>query len=491
MRDQDLSTNQTVESFIRRCKTDAEYFGEKCFDYVQAWQKQVEFHMALWDPKVREINCKGGHSTGKTHQISKSILEYFFVFQPILLILTPTLRQAKHQVWANIRGWYQKSKIPLGGELLETQLKVAPDWYALAFSTRDPNFLRGFKGKNVLLVIDEAQGIEEELWTAIEGLLAGGTCKIIRNGNPIVTDGAYKRAFDHTGPSIANITWSCLETPNYLEKKQVIPGIATYEWVEERRNEWGEGSIFWDALVLGEFPQVGDDNLVNMNWVKQAISNEQPLIGTRAVGVDPARYGHAETAMYAVDGCKVLEGRFFHGQDTMKTVGHARLLKADSGAKRIAVDVIGIGAGIVDRLAEAGEDVVGINVGMKSNDPERFQCLRDEVLWNLREHFRNGNMGLPELVAKDMVLINQICSIKFKIQSSKKIKVESKEEMKKRGLPSPDRLDALALAIYLSTVEHLVMEHKTDQEMEDGLGDNFLDNIDVLSDGGFNALMAA
>src|SRR3990167_10128363 len=104
MRDADLNVNQTVEMFIRRCKKDPYYFFEKCFEPDNIWQKQLDFHDALWDLKVREINCKGGHSTGKTHQISKSILAYFFVYQPILLILTPTLRQAVHQVWANIKG---------------------------------------------------------------------------------------------------------------------------------------------------------------------------------------------------------------------------------------------------------------------------------------------------------------------------------------------------------------------------------------------------
>lgn len=471
------NVHQTVASFVKRCRREPLYFFEKCFDPSPMYEKQAEFHASLFDLKVRELNCKGGHSTGKTHQISKSILAYFFVYQPILLILTPTLRQAKLQVWANIRDWYQKSKIPLGGELLETQLKVAPDHYAVAFSTRDPNFLRGFKGKNVLLVVDEAQGIEEDLWTAIEGLLAGGTCRVVRNGNPIRTDGAFKRSFGRAGAGVRNLTFSCLETPNYLERKMVIPGLATYDWVEERRKDWGEGSIFWDALVRGEFPAVGDDMLISPEWVERAVTNETPAPGAKAVGVDVARFGHSETAMYAVEGGKVLEFKGFHGQDTMKTVGQARMMRQDHQAARIYVDVVGVGGGVVDRLREVEEPVAGVNVGMPSFDKDRFVCLRDEVWWHMRELFKNGKVRIPN----DDVLKNQLTSIRYEVRSSKQIKVESKDKMKDRGLPSPDRADALGLALFASTAEDLVVAEnsRNPQPREDEEADSFLEQLDA------------
>ncbi len=483
-----MALQEQVENFIHRCRSDRWYFFRECFGLSRSklWKKQEEFIEALWDPEVREINCKGGHSTGKTHIISEGILGYFFVFQPILIILTPTLRQAKHQVWANIRDWYQKSKLPLGGELLETQLKVAPDWYALAFSTRDPNFLRGFKGKNVLLVVDEAQGLEEDLWTAIQGLLAGGTCKIVRNGNPIRTDGAFKNAFGRPsapGHKIVDLTFSCLETPNYEQRKQVIPGLASFEWVEQRRQEWGEGSIFWDALVAGEFPKIGDDTIISPEWVEQASHNETPELGIKALGVDVARYGHSETVMVAVNGAKAYLLKSFHGQDTMKTVGQARILRSEEEAARIYVDVVGVGGGVVDRLAEVQEPVAGINVGMASFDPDRFVCLRDEVWWHMRELFRAGKVQLAGTLAHDNILKNQLTSIKYKVGSNKKIKVESKEEMKKRGLPSPDRADALALALFASTVEQLVRRENAEMSDRD---DTMPDSLMPAEEGEFH-----
>ena len=120
--------------------------------------------------------------------------------------------------------------------------------------------------------------------------------------------------------------------------------------------------------------------------------------------------------------------------------------------------------------------MAGVNVGMPSFDKDRFVCLRDEVWWHMRELFKAGKVRIPN----DDVLKNQLTSIRYEVRSSKQIKVESKDKMKDRGLPSPDRADALGLALFASTAEDLVVAEnsRTPVARDDEQPESFLDQMD-------------
>jgi hypothetical protein len=108
------------------------------------------------------------------------------------------------------------------------------------------------------------------------------------------------------------------------------------------------------------------------------------------------------------------------------------------------VDVVGVGAGVYDRLAELGVPVTPYNGGEAPFDKERFVNARAEDYWNLREIFEVGEVDIDEL---DDVLAAQLGSIKWTVDSRGRIKIESKDDMRKRGLPSPDRADTLAMVM--------------------------------------------
>jgi len=125
-------------------------------------------------------------------------------------------------------------------------------------------------------------------------------------------------------------------------------------------------------------------------------------------------------------------------------VGYIRMYAG--GARVIRVDEIGVGGGVVDQAKQEGLPVIGVNVQVSSTKPEKFANLRSELWWKLREDLNPENPNALALPPDD-TLASQLSSIKYRIvDSGGKIRVESKEEMRKRGLKSPDRGDALMLA---------------------------------------------
>lgn len=127
----------------------------------------------------------------------------------------------------------------------------------------------------------------------------------------------------------------------------------------------------------------------------------------------------------------------------MASVGRVAALAEEWPNASVKVDEIGVGAGVLDRLKELGIQAEGVNVGEAAWDSEHFANRRAEIFWGLRERFRTGDIAIP---ADDTTLLAQLTSLRFSYTSRGQIKLESKEDMRKRGLPSPDRADALAIA---------------------------------------------
>jgi hypothetical protein len=161
------------------------------------------------------------------------------------------------------------------------------------------------------------------------------------------------------------------------------------------------------------------------------------------MGVDVARFGDCETAVYVRQGPAVVAGEAWTGLDLMETVGRVAALIRRWEPQAVKIDSIGLGAGVVDRLRELGfRQVQGLNVAERARDPERYGSRRDELFFGLRERFREGDI---QLTVRDERLGAQLTALRYGYTSRGQLQVESKDELRRRGLPSPDRADALAL----------------------------------------------
>ena len=453
---------------LDRTRTDPVWFVTEVLG-ARPWSKQAEILQAVRDhPRVAVRSC---HGAGKSFIAGQVILWFTYSFAPSIVLSTaPTWRQVEKLVWKEVRASYRRSRVPLGGNLLpkRPELQIVQDqWYAAGLSTNDPDRFQGFHEENILVVVDEAAGVPEEIFEAVEGVLTSEHARLLLLGNPTSIGGTFYSAF--RTPGWRTIPISAFDTPNLaafgITEEDIAQGtweakiktgplpnpkLVTPEWVADKYAKWGPTSPAYQARVKGQFPAEAEDTLIPLAWVEAAMARweDAPEGQPAEIGVDVARYGADKTCLATRRGRKVLPLKVYAKQDTMETAGRAIEERRAAGASKIKVDVIGLGAGVVDRIKEQGHPVFGINVAESAVDKERFADLRSELWWNLRELLDPNPKVNPEPVAlpPDDELLADLSGIKYKVASSGQIQVERKEDMKKRLGRSPDRADAVVLA---------------------------------------------
>jgi hypothetical protein len=243
---------------------------------------------------------------------------------------------------------------------------------------------------------------------------------------------------------------SAYDTPAYTGEQvptDVLENLVDPSWVAARKQRWGSKDPRYIARILGEFPKVSTDSLIEPEWVEAAQKRSLARNRKPCLGIDVARYGDSETVIMQREGGWARIAWAGGKLSTMETVGRVerltKQLNAEPGLNdwvRKAVDADGLGAGVFDRLVELGHSVTEIRGGLPATQPEDFTNRRSEWYWDLRNRFERGEIDIDP---NDDVLAKQLVSIKYKLTSRGQIQVETKDEMRKRGVPSPDRADAL------------------------------------------------
>ena len=460
--------NYTIEATAVKEKfkeklQDPSYFTEKILK-KQLWPLQAEILQSVRDNMRTAV--RSCHGIGKTFTAAMCILWFLYTHpKAIVLSTAPTWRQVEKLIWKEIRSAYRESAVPLGGNLLpktpELHL-IHDEWYAAGLSTNEPDRFQGFHEEHILVVVDEAAGVNLEIYEAIEGILTSSGARLLLIGNPTAIGTPFYDAFTK-GIGYKTFHVSAYDTPNFTAygltpediandtwqdkvKEIPYPRLITPQWVSDRFKAWGENSAPYQVRVMGNFPEQGEDTLIPLLWIELAMERWEDSREGQPVqlGVDVAAYGSDKTVIAVRKDKKLVELNVYSQKNTRETAGlvelHARKHKTD----RIAVDEIGIGRGVVDSLEESGYDHVGVNVAERSRDPERYHNLRAELWCNLRELLdpEKDAISLPP----DDELLSELASVKYKIDSRGAIQIESKEDMKKRLGHSPDRADAVVLA---------------------------------------------
>ena len=480
---------------------------------VEPWAKQVEVLTALTEG--RRVAVKSGNGLGKGFCAAVAVL-WFIHTRPDAIVLTtaPTFRQVRHILWRQIRRLYGPAAERLGGRMLDTRWELSDDRYAMGLSADSADQFQGFHSPNVFIVVDEAEGVGDEIYEAIESVMTSAEPLLLLIGNPTTMTGAFRRAFHEEHRIYRNITISALDSPNVQAGRVVIPGLTTPRWVEERREIWGEDNPVYRARVLGEFPDQGENTLLNLSDIEAAVRRPHPLAaggrphpnplpggegtlglplpeggrphpnplpggeGTLGLplaaggrphpnplpggegisdslplegegggegvilGVDVARFGADRSVILRRRGDRVEDIRVLRQMDTMQLAGWVAAAIRECNPAQVYVDEIGVGAGVVDRLRELGHPVRGVNAAHKARQDGLFLNLRAEGYWTLRQRFMSGSISIPA----DNQLVGELAALRYGYDSQGRLRMESKDEMRKRGLPSPDKADALMLA---------------------------------------------
>ena len=423
------------------------------------WSKQAEVVESVWRHKRTAV--ASAHGTGKTN-IAARIGLTWLITRPNSIIVTtaPTGRQVKKQLWKEVRSAISSCSYDFGGSLLpkapELQIN-GEEWQMLGFSTDSGDSFQGWhsEGGN-LFIFDEATGIDPQIWEAVKGCLTGPRDRLLCIGNPTDPTGMFADMYKREG--VNDIRISAFDVPNVIERREVIPGLTSYEWILEMQEECGPGyeqHPDYVSRVLGLFPDKDDRALVPLSWIDAAEErwrkyNDEGKWNTDCLlGIDVARMGRARTIIaegYSGRGVKELHKE--PPQSTMETSGRIIELGRELDSKSWRIDADGIGAGVADRCAEIDpQSTVEMRGGMRSEvldaeDNPRYLNTRAEWYWTLRERLDPQFAGALALVP-DKALRAQLSSIRWATTSRGLKKIESKDEMAKRGLKSPDEADAV------------------------------------------------
>ena len=424
---------------------------------VELWAKQREVLSAL--VKHRRVAVKSGNGLGKGFCAAVALLWFIHAHKDAAIALStaPTFRQVRHVLWRQVRRLYRPNAQLLDGKMLDTRWEISDDRYAMGLSAENADQFQGFHSPNMLIVVDEAAGVSDEIYEAIEAVMTTADPLLLLIGNPTTVTGAFRRAFYEERQLYHNITISALDSPNVQAGKTVVPGLTSARWVEERRETWGEDNPIYRARVLGEFPDQAEDTLIGLSDVeaaaqrwkaeKEGVAGETEgetidIPGEVVLAVDVARFGSDRSVILRRQGSRVLEIRTFRDMDTMQLAGWVAAAIRETSPERVCVDEIGVGAGVVDRLKEQGHPVKGINVARRARQERLFANVRAEGYWRLKELFATGEISIPD----DHQLMGELAALRYSFDSQGRVLMESKEAMRQRGLPSPDKADALMLA---------------------------------------------
>lgn len=393
----------------------------------------------------RRISVRSGHGVGKSTAVSWLALWYILTrYHAKIVITAPTSAQLYDALFAEIKRWVREMPEALQ-TLLEVkaeriELKEMPQENFISARTsraEQPEALQGIHAENVMLIADEASGIPEQVFEAAAGSMSGHNAVTILLGNPVRSSGFF---YD-THNRLAGEWWtrrvSCVDSPRVSDA-----------YVKEMASRYGEESNAYRIRVLGEFPRSDDDTVIPMELLDLAVQRDvkptefQPLVW----GLDVARFGSDSSALCKRRGNTVTEPiRVWRNLDLMQLTGAVvaewEALIPSERPSEILVDSIGLGAGVVDRLRELGLPARGINVSESPALGLTYRNLRAELWHKAKAWLEKRDCRLP----KDERLISELATVRYSFTSNGKIQIESKDEIRKRGLPSPDLADAFVL----------------------------------------------
>jgi phage terminase large subunit len=402
------------------------------------WQREA-FNTILKHPR---LSIRSGHSVGKSTFLSCFSLWFLNSFFPAKVVVTaPTSRQLYDVLWSEISKIASKmhpafrQNINILKDRIEVVGANRESFITARTAKREsPEALQGIHGKYVAFLVDEASGIDDRIYEAGEGSLATDNARTILCGNPTRNSGYFKESFKNK--DWMNMHVSCMDSP-----------IVSRTYIDYMRKKYGENSNQYKIRVLGDFPEKDDDTIIPRDLVIASTERDVDKTNVYPVwGLDVARFGSNKTALCKRHGNVIPEPvTWWSGIDTMQTVGRISDMYESTDMEDrpsdICVDVIGVGAGVYDRLAELGLPVLGINVAEMPSIRERYGNLRAELWFRAREWFESR----ATRVCQDDDLISQLCEVTYRFSDGGKYLVESKAEMQRRGVESPDLADSFVL----------------------------------------------
>lgn len=427
---------------------------------VYMWSKQRDIARSVQNHKLTAV--KSGHGVGKSFTAS-NLAAWWIDTHPaedtIVISTAPSTRQVSAIMWEEIRKIHRKAN--LAGEVQRSDRWLI-DNIEVGFGRKpqdyDKHAFQGLHRKYLLVIIDEACGVDQWLWTAALSMATGEHNRIIAIGNPDDPTSHFAKVCRPGSPwNIIQI--SVLDSPNFTGEEvpqDAKEKLTNLDFLDFMRAEVGEGSATWISKVLGEFPDVDEMSTIPLGWVHRAQErwqdwkeNDGTIGGRHLIGADIARLGGDKTAFAHRYGHVITEVEILPGSDTERTAD--RLLEHTNATA--IVDTNGVGAGVYDKLRARGMSAVPLNVGNRTSMRDKsgqieFYNVRAAAFWKLREALDPSND--PTLcIPPDDKLAEDLSCARWKTMAGGKMVIEDKREIRKRIGRSPDKGDAVVLVNWL------------------------------------------
>lgn len=408
------------------------------------WQREITDEVARrlqrGERRIRVL-VRASHNAGKSF-LSACLLLWFMSTRPSSrgLVLGPKWQVLTDVLFGEIRKLHAASllgRMSFGRCTVDRITFDEATWFATAAASDQPATLEGQHSLvGAIRIIDEGRAVADEVYTATEGILASRESFDLWISTAGVTAGRfYRRDVVDQDDVIRRIITinDCI--------REGVPGAI--EWREERLRDWGEGSIEYRSRALAEYVSDAEDALYRTEWIERAMGAGFTVGGAPVCGLDPAGSVSGDATAFCVLSGPDEAGRFevrsvtsWHVADTQESKGRALLLLRDAGASSLTVDVIGLGKGLKDSLAQDFRSCSEFRSSDRAEEPDRFQNCKAEVSWRLRGLLEGGKIALP----KHDGLRRELLVMKYAITPQGRIRVQDPSD-------SPDLVDALLIAL--------------------------------------------
>ena len=447
------------------------------------WSKQREVAMSVVNnTHTAVVSCNGAGKSGLAGMLAVWWVATHKPEDIAVICTAPTYVQIARVLFREIQDNFKLSaehghKLP--GYITQSQEWKMDDGTVIAWGRRpaDKDVVSSFQGihkRYVMVILDEAGGIPEDLYTATEAITNTEGARVLAIGNPDQRGTPFHKIF-REDPTWNKITISAYDTPNFTDEKhevpkELLPLLIQEAWVEKQKISWGEDSARFKSKVLGQFPDEADNTFFSQTAIDRGIDLQldEDMEIIPKLGVDLARFGEDDSKVYINRGgrCRLLET--WTKATAIESANRVHRLAIDHGAKEVRVDGAGLGGPIIDILVNLAGDnytVISMLGSAASPDNTRWMNARAYSFDSLREQMIESKLDIDP---DDKQLLDELLMIQYKFSAKGAIQIESKDDMRSRGVKSPDSLDALVYATV--NLDHILNAPYADKKAGDIIG---------------------
>lgn len=425
------------------------------------WSKQAEIAGSIVDhTHTAVVSCNGAGKSATAGILGAWWVAVHDPYEVAMIASAPTYPQIARVLFRELKDNYKAAAIrgfKLPGHINQSEEWKLDDEFGtlVGFGRRpsDTDIVSAFQGihrRYVFVILDEAGGIPTDLYTAAEAVTTSADSRVLAIGNPDRRGTEFHRIF-REDETWNKITISALDTPNFTGEwvpEDVKPLLIQPGWVDRQKIAWGEDSARFKSKVLGQFPDEDDTAFFSQNAIDKGLDTDIPEDDEQSkwLGVDLARFGDDDSVIYLNNAGRLRRYAKWTKATSVESANRIHQAAIETGASQVRVDGAGLGGPVIDQLAVLAQNkytVISMMGSAASPDRSRWYNARAFNFDSLREQMLEGRIDIDP---DDKELFDEMMMLKYKFSQLGSIQIESKDDMRSRGVKSPDHLDAAVYA---------------------------------------------